>query len=108
VLKGTIRAYYGEKSYLLEEGDSILWNGTVPHRIENVGDSEAQLLIALTPPGYLPLEHTEEVDAGARQPGKGKQRGKGASGHARGRAAGADRREPAVPPRRPARHDGKP
>lgn len=60
VLKGTIRAYYGDKTYLLEEGDSILWDGTVPHRIENVGNSGAQLLIALTPPGYLPLEHSAE------------------------------------------------
>jgi transcriptional regulator with XRE-family HTH domain len=64
VLKGMIQAYYGEKTYLLEEGDSILWNGTVPHRIENVGDGDAQLLIALAPPGYLPMEHSEEVDTG--------------------------------------------
>ena len=28
VLRGTIRAYYGDESYLLEEGDSILWDGT--------------------------------------------------------------------------------
>jgi mannose-6-phosphate isomerase-like protein (cupin superfamily) len=108
VLKGTLRAYYGEKTYLLEEGDSILWNGTVPHRIENVGDGEAQLLIALTPPGYLPLERSEELEAGERQPRKGKQRRKGASGQARGNAARAHRSEPAVPPRRPARHGVKP
>src|SRR5919109_4865707 len=72
VLKGTLRAYYGEKAYLLEEGDSILWNGTVSHRIENVGDSDAQLLIALTPPGHVPLEVSDEVDAGERQPFKAK------------------------------------
>jgi len=108
VFKGTIRAYYGEKTYLLEEGDSILWNGTVPHLIENVGDSDAQLLIALTPPGYLPLEHSEELEADARQPSKGKQRRKGASGQARGSAPRAHSSEPAVPPRRPARHGVKP
>jgi transcriptional regulator with XRE-family HTH domain len=108
VLKGTIRAYYGEKAYLLEEGDSILWNGTVSHRIENVGDSDAQLLIALTPPGYLPLEHSEELETGERQPRKAKQRRTGASGQARGSAARVDGSEPAVPPRHPARHSIKP
>ena len=53
VLRGTIRAYYGEESYLLDEGDSILWDGTVPHRMENVGDGAAQLLIALAPAAFL-------------------------------------------------------
>jgi transcriptional regulator with XRE-family HTH domain len=80
VLKGTIRAYYGDKTYLLEEGDSILWNGTVPHRIENVGNRAAQLLIALTPPGYLPLEYSEEAAAGERQSSQRTLRRKGASG----------------------------
>jgi len=53
VLRGTIRAYYGDENYLLEEGDSILWDGTVPHRMENVGDGPAQLLIALAPAAFL-------------------------------------------------------
>lgn len=53
VLRGTIRAYYGDESYLLEEGDSILWDGTVPHRMENVGNGAAQLLIALAPAAFL-------------------------------------------------------
>ena len=101
VVKGTIRAYYGEKTYLLEEGDSILWNGTVPHRIENVGDSDAHLLIALTPPGYLPLEHSEEPEAAERMPTKPKQRRKGASGQAAGSAGRSSRRKPDAPPRDP-------
>jgi transcriptional regulator with XRE-family HTH domain len=58
VLRGTIRAYYGEESYLLDEGDSILWDGTVPHRMENVGDGAAQLLIALAPAAFL--RHADE------------------------------------------------
>jgi transcriptional regulator with XRE-family HTH domain len=53
VLRGTIRAYHGDESYLLAEGDSILWDGTVPHRMENVGDGAAQLLIALAPAAFL-------------------------------------------------------
>src|SRR2546427_2601297 len=53
VLRGTIRAYYWDERYLLEEGDSILWDGTVPHRMANVGDGAAQLLIALAPAAFL-------------------------------------------------------
>ena len=64
VLKGTIRAYYGDETYILQEGDSILWDGMVPHRMENVGDTDAQLLIALTPPAFLPLEPSEEGQEG--------------------------------------------
>jgi quercetin dioxygenase-like cupin family protein len=60
VLQGKIRVYYGDETYLLEEGDTILWDGTVPHRLENIGDSEAQLLITLIPPAFLTLEHAGE------------------------------------------------
>jgi transcriptional regulator with XRE-family HTH domain len=49
VWHGTIRADYGDYTYRLEEGDSILWNGTLPYRLENIGNNEAQLLIAMAP-----------------------------------------------------------
>jgi transcriptional regulator with XRE-family HTH domain len=65
VLCGTIRAYYGEESYLLDEGDSILWDGTVPHRMENVGDGAAQLLIALAPPAFLGHADDERAQGSA-------------------------------------------
>jgi transcriptional regulator with XRE-family HTH domain len=63
VVKGKVRACYGDESYLLDEGDSIFWDGTAPHRLENVGDEEAQIVMALTPPAFLPLE---QVDKGKR------------------------------------------
>jgi transcriptional regulator with XRE-family HTH domain len=56
VVKGKVRAYYGDESYVLNEGDSIFWNGTAPHRLENVGVEGAQIVMALTPPAFLPLE----------------------------------------------------
>jgi transcriptional regulator with XRE-family HTH domain len=59
VVKGTVRAYYGDDAYLLEEGDSIFWDGTTPHRLENVGDEGAQIVMALTPPAFLPLEQVD-------------------------------------------------
>jgi transcriptional regulator with XRE-family HTH domain len=67
VIKGKVRAYHGDHSYLLEEGDSIFWDGTAPHRMENVGDGAAQILIALAPPAFLPLEQAEDLNRGQRQ-----------------------------------------
>ena len=63
VVKGKVRAYYGDESYLLDEGDSIFWDGTARHRLENVGHEVAQIVMALTPPAFLPLE---QVDTGQR------------------------------------------
>jgi transcriptional regulator with XRE-family HTH domain len=60
VVKGKVRAYYGDDAYLLDEGDSIFWDGTAPHRLENVGDDEAQIVMALTPPAFLPLEQVDD------------------------------------------------
>jgi transcriptional regulator with XRE-family HTH domain len=63
VVKGKVRAYYGDESYLLDEGDSIFWDGTALHRLENVGHEVAHIVTALTPPAFLPLE---QVDTGQR------------------------------------------
>jgi transcriptional regulator with XRE-family HTH domain len=63
VVRGKVQAYYGDESHLLDEGDSIFWDGTSPHRLENVGDEMAQIVMALTPPAFLPLE---QVDTGKR------------------------------------------
>jgi transcriptional regulator with XRE-family HTH domain len=59
VMQGKVRAYYGDESHLLDEGDSIFWDGTAPHRLENVGDEMAKIVMALTPPAFLPLEQME-------------------------------------------------
>jgi mannose-6-phosphate isomerase-like protein (cupin superfamily) len=58
LLQGTVRADYGEHTYRLEEGDSILWEGTLPYRLENIGPSEARLLIATAPASLW--QQTEE------------------------------------------------
>jgi transcriptional regulator with XRE-family HTH domain len=69
VLKGTVRAYYADESYIMEEGDSILWDGMAPHRMENISGGEVQILIALTPPAFLPLEAGAEAKtSGDRRP----------------------------------------
>jgi transcriptional regulator with XRE-family HTH domain len=61
VMQGKVRAYYGGESYLLDVGDSIFWDGTAPHRLENVGEEVAQIVMALTPPAFLPLEQLDNV-----------------------------------------------
>ena len=63
VVQGKVRALYGGQCYLLDTGDSIFWDGAAPHGLENVGDEVAQIVIALAPPAFLPLE---QVDMGKR------------------------------------------
>jgi mannose-6-phosphate isomerase-like protein (cupin superfamily) len=67
LLQGTVRADYGDKTYRLEEGDSILWEGTLPYRLENIGTSEARLLIA-TAPASLWKQTEEEASNGTVTP----------------------------------------
>jgi transcriptional regulator with XRE-family HTH domain len=67
LLQGTIRADYGDHTYRLEEGDSILWEGTLPYRLENLGPNEARLLIA-TAPASLWQQAEEETSHGTASP----------------------------------------
>jgi transcriptional regulator with XRE-family HTH domain len=60
LLQGTVRADYGDTTYHLEEGDSILWEGTLPYRLENLGTHEARLVIA-TAPASLWKDAAEEA-----------------------------------------------
>jgi transcriptional regulator with XRE-family HTH domain len=67
LLHGTVRADYGNKTYHLEEGDSILWEGTLPYRLENIGPNTARLLIA-TAPASLWKQAEEEASNGTATP----------------------------------------
>jgi transcriptional regulator with XRE-family HTH domain len=44
VLEGTLRYTQGDESVLLKAGESLHWNGFVPHRVENVGTQVARIL----------------------------------------------------------------
>lgn len=44
VLEGSIRVTQGEESAVLKNGDSLHWNGFMPHRIENCGATVARVL----------------------------------------------------------------
>jgi transcriptional regulator with XRE-family HTH domain len=49
VLQGTVRADYEDNTYHLETGDSILWDATMPYRLENIGNTDVQILITMAP-----------------------------------------------------------
>jgi len=53
VLTGRLEAFYGKDRFTVEEGDSFHWDGTVPHKVENIGDAPAKLIVALTPPSFF-------------------------------------------------------
>jgi transcriptional regulator with XRE-family HTH domain len=79
VLEGTITAVQGDRRFVLDEGDSFHWDGSIPHRIENHGPGAARLLVARTPPGFLDATFYEPRLAGT---GTG-PRGRRAPGHRR-------------------------
>lgn len=47
VLEGKVLAEQGDDSIILEEGDSFSWNASVPHKVTNIGDEKAVVLIAV-------------------------------------------------------------
>jgi len=45
LIKGKIEYLIEDKSYVLEEGDSIFFDGRLGHNLSNIGDSEAIMLV---------------------------------------------------------------
>jgi transcriptional regulator with XRE-family HTH domain len=52
VLRGTLEFWVDDDHYLLEEGDSLVFESRRPHRNRNPGPSKAEVLWVITPPGY--------------------------------------------------------
>jgi len=52
VLSGSLRLWIGEDVFALERGDSFRFPSATPHRFENPGRSETQVLWVITPPLY--------------------------------------------------------
>lgn len=44
VLEGTVRYTQGDQTVVLKAGDSLHWNGFIPHRLENAGNGNARVL----------------------------------------------------------------
>lgn len=56
VLRGTVEVSLGADRYVLEEGDSIEYATTTPHRTANLGNSRAEVLWIISPPTSPPEE----------------------------------------------------
>jgi transcriptional regulator with XRE-family HTH domain len=52
VLEGRFRAVIGDQEIILEAGDSIYYDSSIPHRWENAGETEATAIWAITPPSF--------------------------------------------------------
>jgi transcriptional regulator with XRE-family HTH domain len=52
VLKGRLEIFLDEKSLILNEGDSAVYNSNTPHRWRNCHDGKTELLWVNTPPTF--------------------------------------------------------
>lgn len=49
VLEGKIKFLYGDKEYVLKEGDCLYFDSSVPHRGESIGKKSAKVLVVICP-----------------------------------------------------------
>jgi transcriptional regulator with XRE-family HTH domain len=52
VLSGRVHLQVGERLYELEQGDSIDYRSSDPHRVTNAGDGVAEVIWVISPPSY--------------------------------------------------------
>ena len=52
IVRGRLEFWVGTDWYLLEEGDSIVFESRIPHRNRNPGPDQAEVLWITTPPSY--------------------------------------------------------
>lgn len=59
VLSGNVKVSQGDFLAILQEGDSIHWDGSHPHLCQNASNSPAKVIVGLTPPAMLPVSKIE-------------------------------------------------
>jgi transcriptional regulator with XRE-family HTH domain len=52
VLSGRVHLQLGERLYELEQGDSIDYRSSIPHRVSNAGEEVAEVIWVISPPSY--------------------------------------------------------
>lgn len=52
VLHGRFKGIIGDEEIILEAGDSIYFDSSIPHRWENAGEMEVTAIWAITPPSF--------------------------------------------------------
>lgn len=69
VLEGTVRYTQGDETVALNPGDSLHWNGFMPHRVENAGTGMARILVVTSGTMEEMLECRECEDEAAEGSG---------------------------------------
>lgn len=59
IMSGSVGVEIAEERHLLHRGDSIMFHSDVPHRVENLGATEARVLWIVSPPGYAATTRPE-------------------------------------------------
>lgn len=52
VLQGKMEIQIGEDKYIVEQGDSIYYDGSAPHKITSIGDEALVFISSTTPPVF--------------------------------------------------------
>jgi transcriptional regulator with XRE-family HTH domain len=52
VVEGKMKIQIGDKFFTLEEGDSIYYFATIPHKITSIGDKDLIIISAITPTSF--------------------------------------------------------
>ncbi len=52
LIKGKVGVKVGTEEFVLNEGDTLYFDSTSPHRIVNLGDVPAEIISAITPPSF--------------------------------------------------------
>lgn len=52
VIKGRLMVKMKNREYILEEGDSIYFDSTIPHKYINIGEEVCESIWAMTPPSF--------------------------------------------------------
>jgi len=52
VIEGQYNLWIGDKEYVMNEGDSISFDSSIPHKLANLGSQKAVLVTAITPPSF--------------------------------------------------------
>lgn len=52
VLEGRYKGIIGDREIILEPGDSVYYDSSIPHAWEAIGDTEVRAIWAITPPSF--------------------------------------------------------
>lgn len=52
ILRGRIEVHVGDESHVLEAGDTITYDASIPHWWRNAGDEESEMIGATSPPSF--------------------------------------------------------